>query len=73
MLGSRNSSGATSTPDTAPTVAASPQPSASVQPTRMPTSRAEAGLAATARIPRPILVCWKSRYSRPMTTADHGR
>ena len=48
MLGSRNTIGAIIMPAIAPIAAASPQPSASIQPTRMPTSRLDTGLS-----PRP--------------------
>ena len=41
MFGSRNTTGAIIMPATAPIAAAMPQPSASIQPTRMPTSRPE--------------------------------
>ena len=53
--------GATIMPATAPIAAARPQPSASIQPTRMPTSRADTGLNAAARIARPRLVWRKNR------------
>ena len=45
--------GATIIPATAPTSAARPQPSASIQPTRMPTRRLEAGFCAAARMASP--------------------
>ena len=61
MLGSRNTIGATIMPATAPIAAASPQPSASIQPTRMPTSRHDTGLNAAARIASPSLVWRKNR------------
>ena len=53
MLGSRNTTGATIMPATAPIAAARPQPSASIHDTRMPTSRAESGLSAAARMASP--------------------
>ena len=56
MLGSRKTTGAISMPAIEPIAAAMPQPSAVIHDTRMPTSRAEAGLAAAARIARPTLV-----------------
>ena len=68
-LTSRNSCGATSTPASAPSSAASPQPIISVRPTLMPTSRLEAGLAAAARIASPSLVRLKSRNSSPLTAS----
>src|SRR2546422_925135 len=42
-------------PATAPTAAARPQPSASIQPTRMPTRRLDSGFCAAAH-PRAVLV-----------------
>ena len=56
MFGSRKTTGAISMPATAPIAAAMPQPSAIIQPTRMPTSRADSGLAAVARMARPMRV-----------------
>ena len=56
MFGSRKITGATSMPATDPTRAASPQPSASIQPTRMPQSRLEAGFWAAARMASPRVV-----------------
>ena len=56
MLGSRNTTGAISMPATEPIAAAMPQPSAVIQPTRMPARRADSGLAAAARIASPIRV-----------------
>ena len=53
MLGSRKTIGAISMPATAPIAADMPQPSAIIQPTRMPTSRADSGFAAAARIASP--------------------
>ena len=53
MLGSRKTTGAISMPATAPIDADMPQPIAIIQPTRMPTSRADSGLAAAARIASP--------------------
>ena len=62
-FGSRNRLGAASIPATAPSTAASPQPSASIHATRTPTSRASAGLTAAARIARPTFVNWKKSQS----------
>ncbi len=56
MFGSRNTTGAINIPATAPIEAAMPQPSAIIQPTRMPTRRADSGFAAAARIARPMRV-----------------
>ena len=56
MLGSRNTTGATIMPATAPTVAARPQPMASIQPTRIPHRRLETGFCAAARIASPSVV-----------------
>ena len=67
MFGSRYTIGATIMPATAPTAAASPQPSASIQPTRMPTSRLESGFSAAARIARPSGVKRKNTYSSAST------
>ena len=61
MLGSRNTTGAISMPATEPIAAAMPQPSAVIQPTRMPASRADSGLAAAARIASPMRVWRKNR------------
>ena len=72
MFGSRPTVGAVSIPATAPSRAASPQPSASIQVTRTPTSRASSGLTAAARSARPIFVNWKSPQRRstiPSATA----
>ena len=63
--------GAISMPAIEPIAAAMPQPSAFIQPTRTPTSRAETGLAAAARIDRPTRVKRKKKYrkrSRRMVT-----
>ena len=73
MFGSRNTIGATIMPATAPIAAARPQPSASIQPTRIPTSRAERGFCAAARIASPSLVKRKNRPQQaehPSVTAD---
>ncbi len=56
MFGSRKTTGATMIPATAPKAAASPQPSASIQPTRMPQRRLEVGFWAAARMARPSVV-----------------
>ena len=61
MLGSRKMIGATSIPDTAPTVDAKPQPSANIQPTRTPRRRELSGYREAARIARPALVREKNR------------
>ena len=63
MFGSRNTIGATIIPAIAPIAAASPQPSASIQPTRMPTSRLESGFCAAARIASPSGVKRKNANS----------
>src|SRR5215207_7016021 len=52
MFGSRNTVGAAIIPATAPRTAARPQPSASIQPTRTPTSLLAVGLIADARVLR---------------------
>src|SRR6266571_4827827 len=64
MFGSRNTTGAISMPAMAPMAEAMPQPSAIIQDVLMPTSRADSGSAAAARIASPIRVYWKNRNSR---------
>ena len=66
MSGSRNTDGAAIIPAIAPSIAAKPQPSASIQPTRTPISRLAAGLKATARIASPSVV--KRKKSQSATT-----
>src|SRR4051794_18280714 len=61
------SAGAVSIPETAPIAAASPQPSASIQLTRTPTSRVASGLTAVAREASPSLV--KRKKSQSSATA----
>src|SRR3954447_5718187 len=70
MFGSRNVVGAVIIPASAPSIAASPQPSASIQETRTPSSRLASGAVAAARSPSPTLVNWKSRESS--ATAGRG-
>src|SRR5581483_6366285 len=70
MFGSRKSDGAASTPATAPRAAASPQPTASIAPTRTPTSRASTGLTAAARRPSPSFVRVKRRPTSATTTSE---
>ena len=69
MFGSRNTVGATMIPAIAPIAPASPQPSASIQPTRMPTSRLDTGFCAAARIARPSGVKRKNTNSSTSTTS----
>jgi hypothetical protein len=64
MLGSRKTVGAAIIPATAPSTAASPQPSASIQPTRTPTSLLDSGLFATARIASPSVVNRKNAQTQ---------
>ncbi len=64
MFGSRNTTGAISMPAMAPIAAAMPQPSAIIQLVLMPTSRADSGNDAAARIARPIRVNRKKTKSR---------
>ena len=52
-----------------PMAAASPQPSASIQPTRIPTSRLETGFSAAARIASPSGVKRKKTNSSRRTTS----
>ena len=61
--------GATIIPATAPIRAARPQPSASIQPTRIPTSRLPAGFCAAARSARPRLVKRKKSQRRTSITS----
>src|ERR1700759_1335532 len=63
MFGSRNTTGAISMPAIAPMPAAMPQPSAIIQEVLMPTSRADSGTEAAARIASPIRVYWKKKES----------
>ena len=53
MFGSRKTTGATIMPATAPIAPARPQPSISIRPTLMPTSRDDGAFCAAARIARP--------------------
>jgi hypothetical protein len=55
-------------PATAPSAAASPQPSASIQPTRIPTRRLAVGFSAEARSASPSFVNWKSAQSAATST-----
>src|SRR5207302_5774969 len=64
MFGSRNTTGAIRMPAIEPIAAAMPQPSAIIQDVLMPTSRADSGSEAAARMARPIRVYWKNRNSR---------
>ena len=59
-------------PATAPSIAASPQPSESIQLTRTPTRRAASGRTAAARIARPTFVNWK-KSQRTNTDDDRDR
>ena len=61
MFGSRKITGAIMMPAMAPIAAARPQPSAIIQPTLTPTSRAESGSVAAARIARPTRVKRKKK------------
>jgi hypothetical protein len=70
MFGSRKTLGAAIIPLTAPSTAANPQPSASIQPTRTPISRLAFGLIAVARRASPRVVKRKNAQSRP-TTSRH--
>ena len=72
MFGSRKSDGAASTPATAPSTAASPQVTASIAPTWIPTRRASTGLTAAARSPRPIFVRVKSSPTSDETDDRDG-
>src|SRR3972149_3849796 len=73
ICGSRNTVGAVSIPATAPSIAARPQPSASIQETRTPTSLLASGLSAAARSASPSFVKRKKAQSAataPTTTAS---
>ena len=70
MFGSRKTSGAAIIPLTAPSTAAMPQPSASIQPTRIPTSRLSAGFVAAARNASPSFVNRNSSHSSATSTSD---
>ncbi len=59
-------------PATAPTAAASPQPSASIQSTLMPASRADVGFCAAARMARPSGVKRK-KANRASSMSDRHR
>ena len=69
MFGSRNTTGAIIMPAIEPIAAAMPQPSAIIQLVLMPTSRADSGSDAAARIARPIRVNRKKKNSRAATAA----
>src|ERR1700759_2357994 len=68
MLGWRNTTGAISMPAIEPIAAAMPQPSAIIHDVLMPTSRADSGKLAAARMARPIRVNWKKKYKRISST-----
>ena len=68
MFGSRNTTGAISMPAMAPIALAMPQPSATIQEVLTPTSRADSGCAADARIARPTRVNWKKKYNSSSST-----
>ena len=72
MFGSRPTVGAVSIPATAPRSAASPQPSASIQVTRTPTSRASSGFTAAARSASPTFVNWKRSQRRKHDPESDG-
>ena len=57
-------------PATAPRTAARPQPSASIQETRIPCSRLDSGLNAAARSASPIVVFWKNAQSASTITSE---
>jgi hypothetical protein len=68
MFGSRNTTGAISMPAMEPIAAAMPQPSAIIQDVLMPTSCADSGSDAAARIARPMRVNRKKKNSRISNT-----
>src|SRR2546430_17102010 len=63
MFGSRKAVGAAIKPAIAPSTAANPQPSASIQPTRTPMSLLASELTATERIANPSVVKRKNAHS----------
>ena len=69
MFGSRKTVGATMMPAMAPMAPARPQPKASIQPTRMPTSRLLMGFCAAARMARPSGVKRKNANNMASTTS----
>src|SRR5262249_45042305 len=64
------SGGAAISPATAPSAAASPQPSAIVQVTRIPVSRLDSGFRAAARIARPTFVNRKNSHSSRTASSE---
>src|SRR5580765_414023 len=64
------SAGAVSIPETAPIAAANPQPSASIQLTRTPTSRVDSGSTAAAREARPSFVKRKKSHSSATAASE---
>ena len=73
IVGWRNCVGSVISPETAPRTAARPQPVASIQLTRTPTSEAAAGRSAAARIARPSFVNWKRSHRRMTDRIDKSR
>ena len=67
--GFRKTTGATIIPDTAPRLAAKPQPAAYIHPTRTPISRLATGAIAAARMARPIFVKRKNSQSTITVTS----
>ena len=70
---STNCVGSAIRPATAPSIAARPQPIASITSTRTPTSDAAAGRSAAARIARPTFVNWKSAHSATTEMIDTAK
>ena len=64
---------AVKSPATAPIAAASPQPSPSIQPTRIPTSRLATGFSAEALSASPSFVCRNRPDSSAMSTSVTAR
>src|SRR2546423_12803836 len=68
MFGSRKAVGAAIKPAIAPSTAAKPQPSASIQPPRTPMSLLASELTATERIANPSVVKRKNAHSTKTET-----
>src|SRR6266508_5628259 len=73
IVGSRNTAGAAIIPATAPSTAAKPQPSASIQPTRTPSRRLAVGFTADERNARPSVVKRKNAQSATTVTRQTAR
>src|SRR5262249_22573128 len=72
MFGSRNTIGAISMPAIPPIAAAMPQPSAVIQPTRIPTRRADSGVLAAAPSCSPRPCAAKEQIKDPEQHDSHA-